>query len=141
MAYRPLRVEPLWLHVRIRRLPRDSMERLAEVGAFDCLDKDRREALWGVLDQGERPTNLLIGDFGESPSFRPLSAGEEVAWDYIASDQSPRGHVMEQFRPYLEKQGLPDTAAVTRMEHGRRVSVAGCANTGRCPPPPPGSCS
>ena len=109
------------------RLPRDSMERLAEVGAFDCLDKDRREALWGMLDQGERPTNLLIGDFGESPSFRPLSAGEEVAWDYIASDQSPRGHVMEQFRPYLEKQGLPDTAAVTRMEHGRRVSVTGCA--------------
>src|SRR5208282_3077260 len=68
------------------RLPRDSMERLAEVGAFDCLDKDRRDALWGVLDQGERPTSLLIGDFGESPSFRPLSAGEEVAWDYLASE-------------------------------------------------------
>ena len=55
------------------------------------------------------------------------SAAEEVTWDYLASDQSPRGHVMEQFRPYLEKQGLPDTAAVSRMEHGRKVSLAGCA--------------
>jgi error-prone DNA polymerase len=109
------------------RLPSDSMERLAEVGAFDCLDTERRDALWGVLDRGERPTNLLVGDFGETPSFRPLSAGEEITWDYIASDQSPRGHVMEQFRTLLEKQGLPDTAAVTRMAHGQKVSVAGCA--------------
>jgi error-prone DNA polymerase len=109
------------------RLPRDSMERLAEVGAFDGFDKERRDALWGVLDQGERPTNLLVGDYGETPSFRPLRAGEEVTWDYRASDQSPRGHVMEQFRTYLEKQGLPDTASVSRMEHGRKVSVAGCA--------------
>jgi error-prone DNA polymerase len=109
------------------RLPSDSMERLAEVGAFDCFDKERREALWGALDRGEHPTNLLVGDFGETPSFRPLSAGEEVTWDYLASDQSPRGHVMEQFRSYLEKQGLPDTAAITRMEHGRKVSIAGCA--------------
>jgi error-prone DNA polymerase len=109
------------------RLPSDSMERLAEVGAFDCFDKERRDALWGVLDQGERPTNLLVGDFGETPSFRPLSAGEKVTWDYRASDQSPRGHVMEQFRSYLEKQGLPDTAAVSRMEHGHKVSIAGCA--------------
>ncbi len=109
------------------RLPRDSMERLAELGAFDCFDKERREALWGVLDRGDRPANLLVGDFDEMPSFRPLSAAEEITWDYLASDQSPRGHMMEQYRSLLEHQGLPDTAAVTRMEHGRKVSVAGCA--------------
>ena len=109
------------------RLPSDSMDRLAEIGAFDCFHTQRRDALWGVLDQGERPTNLLVGDFGEMPAFRPLSTAEEVTWDYLASDQSPRGHAMEQFRPYLEQQGLPDTAAVARMEHGSKVSIAGCA--------------
>ncbi|MGA2766236.1 MAG: error-prone DNA polymerase [Spirochaetia bacterium] len=109
------------------RLPSDSMERLAEVGAFDCLDKGRREALWGVLDQTEPPTSLLVGEFEQMPSFRPLSAAEEVNWDYLASDQSPRGHVMEQFRPLLRKQGIPDAASVSRMEHGRKVSLAGCA--------------
>ena len=108
-------------------LPSDSMERLAEVGAFDCLDKGRREALWGVLDQSEPPTSMLVGDFEQMPSFRPLSAAEEVNWDYLASDQSPRGHVMEQFRPSLRKQGLPDAASVSRMERGRKVSLAGCA--------------
>ncbi len=109
------------------RLPVDSMERLAEVGAFDCLDRERREALWGVLDRTEHPTSLLVGDFEQMPSFRSLSAAEEVSWDYLASDQSPRGHLMEQFRPSLEKQGLPDAAAVSRMKHGRKVSLAGCA--------------
>jgi error-prone DNA polymerase len=109
------------------RLPSDSMERLAEVGAFDCFDKGRREALWGVLDQTDYPTGLLVGQSEETPAFRALSAAEEVAWDYNASDQSPRGHVMEQFRGLLEKQGLPDAAGVSRMEHGRRVSLAGCA--------------
>jgi error-prone DNA polymerase len=109
------------------RLPSDSMERLAEVGAFDCLGKERREALWGVLDQAEHPTTMLVGDFEDAPQFRSLSAGEEITWDYLASDQSPRGHVMEQFRPLLARQGLPDAAEVSRLEHGRQVSLVGCA--------------
>ena len=110
------------------RLPSDSMERLAEVGAFDCLDTERRDALWGVLDQSERPTNQLVGGFEESPAFRPLSAAEEITWDYLASDQSPRGHVMEQYRERLEQQGLPDAAAISRMEHGRKVSIGRVRN-------------
>jgi error-prone DNA polymerase len=112
------------------RLPADSMERLAEIGAFDCFDVGRRKALWSVLEQGDPPTNLLVDERetgADGLTFRPLSAGEEVAWDYLASDQSPRGHVMEQFRSSMRKQGLPDAAGVSRMEHGRRVSLAGCA--------------
>jgi error-prone DNA polymerase len=109
------------------RLPSDSMERLAEVGAFDCFDTTRRDALWGVLDRRECPTSLLVDGHEEPPVFRPLSAADEVNWDYLASDQSPRGHVMEQFRGTLLKQGFPDAAGVSRMEHGRKVSLAGCA--------------
>ena len=109
------------------KLPSDSLERLAEVGAFDRFDTQRRDALWGVLDQSECPTNQLVGEFEQTPTFRPLSAAEEITWDYFASDQSPRGHVMEQYRERLEREGLPDAAAISRMEHGRKVSMAGCA--------------
>ncbi len=109
------------------RLASDSMERLAEVGAFDCFEKGRRDALWGVLDQAECPTRLLVGEAEDAPAFRPLSPAEEINWDYLASDQSPRGHVMEQFRGLLERQKLPDAAAVSRMTHGQNVSLAGCA--------------
>ncbi len=111
------------------RLPSDSMERLAEVGAFDCLDTERRGAIWGVLGPQlpEVPTRLLVSAAEETPAFRRLTASEEVAWDYLASDQSPRGHLMEQYRSLLESQGLPDAAAVSRMENGRKVSIAGCA--------------
>ena len=34
---------------------------------------------------------------------------------------------MEQFRSLLERQGLPDAAEVSQMEHGRKVSLVGCA--------------
>ncbi|HET6486276.1 MAG TPA: OB-fold nucleic acid binding domain-containing protein, partial [Spirochaetia bacterium] len=109
------------------RLPSDSMERLAEIGAFDCFDRGRRQALWGVLDQSQCPTNLLVEENEEPPSFRALSAAEEITWDYLASDQSPRGHVMEQWRPLLQNQGLGDAAAISRLDHGRKVSLVGCA--------------
>jgi error-prone DNA polymerase len=108
------------------KLSRDSMERLAEVGAFDCFDKGRRDALWGVLDQTESPTSQLVGGFEESPAFRALSAAEEIIWDYRASDQSPRGHIMERYRLFLERQGLPDAQMICGMEHGRKVSLVGC---------------
>jgi len=109
------------------KLPSDSVERLAEVGAFDCFDTERREALWDVLDQNEPPTRLLVGELEEAPAFQSLSAAEEIVWDYSASDQSPRGHMMEQFRDALSSQGLPDAAGVSRMENGQKVSFAGCA--------------
>jgi len=116
------------------RLPRDSMERLAEVGAFDSLGVARRPALWGVLEPGppvgeaaDLPTRLLVAHEERSPAFRSLSPGEEITWDYEASDQSPRGHLMERYRPWLQKQGLPDAAEVSRMEHGKKVSFAGGA--------------
>ena len=70
---------------------------------------------------------MLVDDVGDAPAFRALNAFEEVNWDYLASDQSPRGHVMEQFRGSLEQQGLPDASHVARMEHGRKVSLVGCA--------------
>jgi error-prone DNA polymerase len=108
------------------RLSRDSMERLAEVGAFDCFVKGRRDALWGVLDQTEYPTSQLVGRFEELPAFRALGAAEEILWDYRASDQSPRGHIMERCRPFLERQGLPDAQMICGMEHGRKVSLVGC---------------
>ncbi|HET6451433.1 MAG TPA: error-prone DNA polymerase [Spirochaetia bacterium] len=116
------------------RLPRDSRERLAEVGAFDAVGTERRPALWGVLEPadpggepGATPTNLLISDPEHTPAFRSLSPAEEITWDYDASDTSPRGHVMEQYRSWLDQQRLPDAAEVSRMEHGRKVSLVGCA--------------
>jgi error-prone DNA polymerase len=108
-------------------LATDSRERLAEVGAFDCFDMGRRNALWKVMDRAERSQVALVEHLEEMPAFRPLSDAEEIAWDYRASDQSPRGHVMEQYRQRLAREGLPDAAGVSRVEHGQKVSLAGCA--------------
>ncbi len=109
------------------RLPSDSLERLAAVGAFDGFGNHRREALWSVLDPHRPPEAILIEPEESLPALRRLTPSEEVSWDYNASDQSPRGHVMEQFRGRLDSEGLPDAAAVSRMKNGERVSFVGSA--------------
>ncbi len=83
----------------------------------------------------------VFNDFADTPSFRPLRAAEEVTWDYLASDQSPRGHVMEQFRPWLEKEGLTDTAAVSGWPTAAGCPSPDAPSAGRCPPLRPASCS
>ncbi|MGH7829606.1 MAG: error-prone DNA polymerase [Candidatus Binatia bacterium] len=99
---------------------------LAETGAFECFGLDRRTALWEVRrlartkDQSLKlPTREVI------PAFDPLSAFEEVAWDYRTTAHSPRRHPLEPFREELKAQGLPDARTVAAMKNGQRVRYAG----------------
>jgi len=43
---------------------------------------------------------------------------ETIAWDYRASQHSPRGHPLEPLRETLASQGLPTAAAVLLQRAG-----------------------
>jgi error-prone DNA polymerase len=111
---------------RRTRLDAGALQALAEAGAFDGLETNRRTAFWEA--------KALARCGGDSLPMEPSSSGElfacldtaeTIRWDYRTTDLSPRGHPLEAVRAGLRAQGLPDAAAVARIPHGRRVRYAG----------------
>jgi len=102
-------------------LPTSVRRRLAEAGA---LGRGRRDALWEMA-QDAPPTPLPLDFADAAPAFEPLSAMEQVAWDFRATGHSARDHPLGPLREFLERRGLPDARTVNALPHGRRVRYAG----------------
>jgi error-prone DNA polymerase len=111
---------------RRARLDAAALQVLAEAGAFDGLEANRRTALWEAKALARCGGDSLPMEPPSSGElFARLDAAETIRWDYRTADLSPRGHPLEAVRATLRAQGLPDAAAVARIPHGRRVRYAG----------------
>ena len=78
--------------VRRTRLDEGTVSRLAEAGAFDGFDVNRRGALWRVKGLMRTPDAPLSVARERTPQFADLDAFDEIGWDYRATGNSPRGH-------------------------------------------------
>jgi error-prone DNA polymerase len=110
------------------------LSRLAEAGAFECFDPQRRRVLWHVAGEArddqrarEHPdqNELPLGDQEDDIAFDDLNDFETIAWDYGSTGHSTRGHLLTPIRHELRAMGLPDARTVWQMESGRRVRYAG----------------
>jgi error-prone DNA polymerase len=107
-------------------LDEGSLSALAEAGAFDSFQLDRRTALWDVRRLArtqKEPLSLPARD--RKPDFHPLSDFEEVSWDYRRTSHSARRHPLEPMRPTLMRHGLPDARTVASLKNGAKVRYAG----------------
>jgi error-prone DNA polymerase len=107
-------------------LDRKPLSLVAEAGGFESLGVSRRSALWdvpGVVQDAQMP--LTLTGRQEVVEFPPLTAPEDIVWDYRSSAHSVRGHPLEALRPVLTRQRLPDARTVQRFESGRRVRYVG----------------
>lgn len=116
------------LHRRVR-LPEDAMLALAEAGALESLELDRRQTLWQIhaLAKADRPEQLVLAleDPAPAPALRRLTKLELVTWDWERSQHSPRGHLLEPLRGELRARGWPTAAEVGALRHGQRADYAG----------------
>jgi len=103
-----------------------ALRRLAEAGAFERLEKNRRSAIWQArgFHRIERPELPLVSSRSKT-RFVPLSFFETIDWDYHSTGHSPRAHPLATLRPALSSQGFPDAAQVKAMHNGRRTRYAG----------------
>jgi error-prone DNA polymerase len=110
-----------------------ALTRLAEAGAFERLDPQRRNALWKTVgsvrerdSEREHPgqSELSLG-VEDDVDFDDLNDYETIAWDYGSTGHSTRGHLLTPVRHELRAMGLPDARTVWRMQGGRRVRYAG----------------
>ncbi|MDH3627425.1 MAG: error-prone DNA polymerase [Acidobacteriota bacterium] len=113
------------MFVEDTRLDRGTLGRLAESGALQRLEDNRRTVLWEVQRTRDpaRATSLHLRE--RAPELIELDALETIRWDYRTSRHSTRGHPLEPLRPRFEEQGLPDAGTVSSMPDGRRVRYAG----------------
>jgi error-prone DNA polymerase len=111
--------------------PADAMEALATAGAFDSLagDRrgDRRAALWSAGALAEAGPDRLAGVVTgvDAPALPGMSEVELTNADLWATGVSPDSHPMVHVRPDLDRLGVLTAAALSSVEDGTRVRVAG----------------
>ena len=102
------------------------VSRLAEAGAFEGLEANRRVALWQGQGASRTAAPALALETAEpSPEFAGLDPGATIDWDYRTTGHSPRGHPLAPLRAQLAARRLPDAAAVASLKDGQRVRYAG----------------
>ncbi|MCH2114860.1 MAG: error-prone DNA polymerase [Pirellulales bacterium] len=106
------------------------IEQLAEAGALESLQFDRRTALWQALDQPlstkDQPLfGSLAADDTSAPELPALSLQEEVFSDYQTTGLSLRDHPISFFRDRLDVLGATPASELTGHSHGSAVTVAG----------------
>ena len=120
------------------------VRRLAEADAFAGIDLDRRSALW---EASAIPSKKALPLFGETlegegvteplPDLPPMTRGEEVVEDYVATRLSLKEHPLKLLRPGLvaEEGWEPPRpcSRLTEVPNGWMVGVAGLVITRQRP--------
>jgi error-prone DNA polymerase len=113
--------------VRRTGLDRDTVERLAEVGAFLRFG-ERRATIWragelaGLGGPGRLPE--LADQIAEATTLPPMDAWESTRTEYAGLGLSPDRHLIQFYRPRLRLQGVCPAAQLERAPAGP-VRVAG----------------
>jgi error-prone DNA polymerase len=124
---------------RVTGLPRHTVERLAEAGAFASMGLSRRQALWQTLAMRDTQGLLFDGDWktdatraaAAEPDDEPdvalpvMSVGQEVMTDYRTAGLSLKRHPLALLRSELTKMKIITAAELGRLAQGRWVKVAG----------------
>lgn len=114
------------------KLDRGTIRRLAAADAMQNMGLDRRQALWQAQALKDAPalpifTHAEAGDEGEEPTVAlpAMPTAEHVVADYQTLRLSLKAHPLSFFRASLRAQGFSCTDQLPKMNHGRRVSLAG----------------
>ncbi len=105
-----------------------TLQRLADAGALDSLEQNRRAALWQALEPPlsvERMPLLVNDDEAAAPQLPPLSPQQQVFADYATLGLSLRDHPLAFYRERLDRLGVTTAAELATLRHGSRVTAAG----------------
>jgi error-prone DNA polymerase len=116
------------LALRVPELRKDELNRLAEIGALNSLDRiHRRDALW----QSKRailPAGPLLGPLEEKGAPSPLAAmntDERLSADYRGTGLTLGRHPMAHRRGEMNALGVTRAIDLAKVRNGRMVRIAG----------------
>ena len=108
-------------------IPVESLESLADAGAFDLMQSNRRAVRWEIglrhrtIGQQLALSMPITQDRAELP---PLTDWDKMAGEYKSMHLHPGEHVMAYVRNQL-RSGISPTRDVWGMKNGSKVAVAG----------------
>jgi len=116
------------LALRVRELRKDELNRLAEIGALNSLDKiHRRDALWqtqrAILPVG--PLLASLEEKGEASPLAPMNNEERLWADYRGTGLTVGRHPMAWRRQEMNALGVVRAVDLARVSDGRIVRIAG----------------
>ncbi len=116
------------LALRVPELRKDEMNRLAEIGALNSLDRlHRRDALWqtqrAVLPVG--PLLETLEEKGEPSPLAPMDTEERLWADYRGTGLTVGRHPMAFRRAEMNALGVKRASDLTAIRNGRIVRIAG----------------
>src|SRR5664280_2326146 len=111
------------------RLRPDEMTLLAYSLSLASLGISRREALWQVAEVS-RPLGTLyeslpLSSSSQNSPLPEMSAIEETAADYRATDLTAGPHLLEHLRPALAARSILSAMELRNVPEGERVKTAG----------------
>ncbi len=116
------------LTLRVPELRKDEINRLAEIGALNGLEKlHRRAALWQA-QRAIRPAGPLLCRLEETDSQSPLSpmdVEERLRADYRGTGLTVGLHPMAYRRAEMNALGVTPAIQLGQIPNGRLVSIAG----------------
>ena len=116
------------LAVRVRELRKDELNRLAEIGALNALEKQhRRDALWqaqrAILPVG--PLLAPLEETGEPSPLLPMNTEERLWADYRGTGLTVGKHPMAWRRIEMNALGVVPAMHLARIRDGALVRIAG----------------
>jgi error-prone DNA polymerase len=115
-------------------LPREGVENLIMVGAFDGFGVPRRSLLWRSREMEREPEGgLRLSYSQEQLSFPELSAWDRTAQDYQILGLTTGPHLATHLREQWNALGVIPSREFRSQPDGKRVRVAGLVITRQAP--------
>jgi error-prone DNA polymerase len=116
------------LALRVRELRKDGLNRLAEIGALNPLEKQhRRDTLWqaqrAILPVG--PLLAPLEETGEPSPLLPMNTEERLWADYRGTGLTVGKHPMAWRRVEMNALGVVPAMHLARIRNGAVVRIAG----------------
>jgi error-prone DNA polymerase len=116
------------LALRVPELRKDEINRLAEIGALNSLDRfHRRDALWqaqrSILPVG--PLLAPLEEKGEPSPLAPMNTEERLWADYRGTGMTIGRHPMAYRRAEMNALGVTRAVDLAAVPDGRLVRIAG----------------
>jgi error-prone DNA polymerase len=115
--------------VRSARLRDDQVTKLAWAGALASFGMTRRAALWQASWASKETGELFANSFRESVQpaspLSDMSPLEETMADYGSMDLTTGRHLLEHYRPALDRDGVLTAEQLRHIPDGSRVRTAG----------------